>query len=150
MIDYNPEQIDPAEASFLISELDDYLSGLYPPESNHLESVEDLSRDHVKMFGIRTEGDIAAIGAVKLMDGYGEIKRLYVSPGFRGMGFAEKIIGTLEAEAKRCSLEILRLETGIYQKEALSLFKKTGFSECGLFGSYQEDPNSVFMEKKLL
>jgi len=42
-----------------------------------------------------------------------------------------------------------KLETGIHQKEAIQLYEKLGYYRIGPFGEYQEDPLSVFMEKKL-
>jgi putative acetyltransferase len=39
---------------------------------------------------------------------------------------------------------MLKLESGPYQPEALSLYAR-----CGRFGAYADDPLSVFMQKKL-
>jgi len=142
-------QIDPIEAAALIRELDGYLTSLYPPESNHLESIEDLSRKNVKMFGCKIKGNIVAMGAVKLMTVYGELKRLYVSPRYRGKGFAVEILKRLELEILNNCLDYARLETGIYQKEALNVFQKNGYDKCNTFGKYIDDPLSVFMEKRL-
>jgi putative acetyltransferase len=43
-----------------------------------------------------------------------------------------------------------RLETGIHQPEAIGLYQKLGYYRINPFGDYQEDPLSIFMEKKLL
>jgi len=142
-------KIDPAEAARLIDELDDYLSALYPPESNHLESIEDLSKKNVRMFGYKIKGEIVAIGAVKLMGAYGEMKRLYVSPQYRGKKIASEIMEHLELEVQNNNLDFVRLETGIHQPEAITLFKKNGYSMCKPFGNYTEDTLSIFMEKRL-
>jgi putative acetyltransferase len=45
---------------------------------------------------------------------------------------------------------MLRLETGIYQEEAIGLYEGFGFHRVPHFGEYNEDPLSVFFEKKLL
>ena len=41
----------------------------------------------------------------------------------------------------------LSLETGSwpYFAPARALYARHGFTECGPFGDYREDPNSVFM-----
>ncbi len=41
---------DPAVVS-LIQEADEYASSLYPPESNHLESIAALEKSNVAFFG---------------------------------------------------------------------------------------------------
>ncbi len=149
MTGYIIELIDPKEADELINKLDEYCSGLYPPEDNYFDSIETLSKDNVRMYGCRIKGRIIATGAVKFMDGYGEIKRIFVLPEFRGNNIAEKIIRKLEEEAGKMELRHLRLETGIYQPEALGMFKKCGFIECGVYGEYTDNPHSIFMEKNI-
>lgn len=44
---------------------------------------------------------------------------------------------------------MIRLETGVYQPEALALYGRAGYVERGPFGDYVADPLSVFMEKEL-
>jgi putative acetyltransferase len=44
---------------------------------------------------------------------------------------------------------MLRLETGIKQDAAIHLYENAGFRRRGPFGSYRDDPLSVFMEKPL-
>ncbi|MCY4652588.1 MAG: N-acetyltransferase, partial [Dehalococcoidia bacterium] len=43
----------------------------------------------------------------------------------------------------------LRLETGIHQPEAISLYETRGFRRIPPFGEYSEDPLSYFYEKRL-
>lgn len=142
-------RIDPAEAMDLIRELDAYQESLYPPESNHLESVDQLRRTNVEMFACERDGEIVAIGAVKLMDTYGEVKRVYVPPRHRGKGLAKAIMVRIEAEIRNRGLPWARLETGIHQAEAIGLYERLGYVRRGPFGGYREDPLSVFMEKDL-
>lgn len=143
------ERINPKEAEKLINELDEYLSKLYPPDSNHLEPIKKLSRKNVKMYGCKIDKKLVAIGAVKLMESYGELKRIYVSHHFRGKGLARSIMEKLESVIKKNGLKYVRLETGIHQKEAIHLFKKMDYIKCNPFGTYTEDPFSIFMEKNL-
>ncbi len=142
-------RISPPEAADLIAELDAYQEGLYPPESNHLESIDQLSDPNVKMVGCQVNEDLVAISAVKLMANYGEIKRLYVSPEYRGMGIAKRLIKRLEVEIKNAGLGHARLETGVLQNEAIGLYEEMGYSKRGPFGRYKADPLSIFMEKKM-
>jgi len=48
----------------------------------------------------------------------------------------------------------LRIETGVYQQEAVRFYEGAGFSRCGPFGPYAKMPpraieTSVFYEKSL-
>jgi putative acetyltransferase len=134
----------------LVEELDAYLTGLYPPESNHLLDIETLARPDIRFLVARLDG--AAMGCVALRvdpEGCGEVKRLYVPPRARGLGLGRRLLADLEAQARRERLTLLRLETGIHQPEALGLFRATGFREIAAFGDYAPDPLSVFMEKTL-
>jgi putative acetyltransferase len=134
----------------LVEELDAYLTGLYPPESNHLLDIETLARPDIRFLVARLDG--AAMGCVALRvdpEGWGEVKRLYVPPRARGLGLGRRLLADLEAQARRERLTLLRLETGTHQPEALGLFRATGFREIAAFGDYAPDPLSVFMEKTL-
>ncbi len=50
---------------------------------------------------------------------------------------------------RRRGFVAVRLETGIYQPEAIGLYRKYGYVEIEPFGSYLPDPLSLFMEKRL-
>ena len=145
------ERLDPSSATAmaLIGELDRYLLTLYPPESNYLDSAAELSRPHVHFLGAFEGRRLIGCGAVKLLDGYAEIKRVYVTPGWRGKGAAAGILKELENIARKASLHTVRLETGTRQPQALRLFELSGYARTGRFGSYPDDPLCVFMEKTL-
>ena len=134
----------------LVEELDTYLGSLYPAESNHLLDIESLAQPDVRFFVARWDGE--ALGCIALRvdpAGWGEVKRLFVSPRARGLGLGRRLLSALEAKAQGERLPLLRLETGIHQPEALGLFRAAGFHEIPAFGAYAPDPLSVFMEKAL-
>lgn len=143
------ETIDPGRALHLIEELDVYQASLYPAESNHLEPLDVLRSERMVFLGAVEDEEVLAIGSVKLCEGYGEIKRLYVPQQHRGKGLAKKIMFELEYLMADRGLAWARLETGIHQTEAISLYEALGYSMCEPFGDYLPDPLSVFMEKKL-
>jgi putative acetyltransferase len=143
---------DPAspEVCTLLEQLDRYLTALYPPESNHLLSVEALRRPNVTFLTARKDGIIAGCGGfVNHEGGYAEIKRMFVLPAYRGLRIGQRILDTLEFLAKASGLTVARLETGIAQPEALRLYERAGYLRRGPFGSYGEDPLCIFMEKRL-
>ena len=146
------EPLDPdsAPAAALIANLDAYLLDLYPVESNHIDSPEELSRPHVHFLGAYESECLLGCGAVKLIDdGYAEVKRIFVDPASRGKGLAQRILLALEDIARLAGYNRLRLETGIYQPEALCMFENNGYARTGRYGNYPDDPMSVFMMKDL-
>ncbi len=143
------KRINPKEAEHLIKELDEYQSKLYPPDSCHLDSIETLQDENVFFYGAIENEEIVAIGSVKILSDYGELKRIYVPPNQRRRGLAKRIINELETQMISKNIFISRLETGPYSPDAISLYRKLGYSICEKFGSYKDDPLSTFMEKKL-
>ena len=143
---------DPAVVS-LIQEADEYASSLYPPESNHLESIAALEKSNVAFFGAYVDEELAACGAVKILEEdspYGEVKRVFVLEQHRGGALAKAIMGRIECHLIESGIGVCRLETGVKQPEALGLYRMLGYAERGPFGSYVADPLSVFMEKNLV
>lgn len=141
---------DSDEAMELLAELDAALLEYpYPPESRHAFSVEQLIREGVAFFVASYDGQLAACGGVKLFPDYGEVKRMYVRPQFRGKGLGKAILNRLADHARANRINTLRLETGIYQSEAIGLYDGWGFQRRGPFGEYQDDPNTVYFEKPI-
>jgi putative acetyltransferase len=148
------EYLDPdsAEVQALLAVSDAYYVNLYPAESNHLESNDDLKKPNVLFVGCRIDGELVASGAAKILQddgGYAEIKRVFVVDDHRGKGLSSKVMRFLETELQGRGVSLFRLETGVRQPAALGLYRKLGYLERGPFGSYRVDPYSVFMEKQI-
>ncbi len=144
------ERPDTPDAISLITELEAHLAARYPSESRHGFSVERLLAEDVAFFLLRTEGTPASCGGIKLVGSeYGEIKRMYVRPEFRGSGLAKLMLDHLEAHARAHHIPLLRLETGIHQREAIGLYERSGFYRIPPFGPYTDDPLSRCYEKRL-
>ncbi|HEY8226093.1 MAG TPA: GNAT family N-acetyltransferase [Pyrinomonadaceae bacterium] len=142
---------DSDEAIQLIGELDEHLlAHPYPAQSRHAFSVDKLLREGVTFFVTRFDGQPAGCGAIKLFGSdYGEVKRMFVRPGYRGKGLGKAMLNRLAEYADRNGIKVLRLETGIYEVEAIGLYEAWGFSRRKPFGDYVEDPLSVYLEKRL-
>lgn len=144
------ESPDTPDARSLIEELDAHLVPLYPPASHHGLDVDRLIAENVAFFLLRSDGIPAACGGVKLYGAeYGELKRMYVRPQFRGSGFGKLLLNHLSAYARSEGISLLRLETGILQREAIGLYERMGFYRIPPFGPYTDDPLSLFFEKRL-
>jgi putative acetyltransferase len=145
------EAIDQDEALALVRELDAHLEPLYPPESRHGLNIEALRAPNVLFVLARDEQGIAhGCGAILFLPEYAELKRMYVRPQSRGRGVADAIVAFLELQAEGRGYDMVRLETGIKQAEALSFYQRLGYARRGPFGNYRPDPLSVCMEKRLV
>jgi ribosomal protein S18 acetylase RimI-like enzyme len=147
------ERPDTADASALVLELEDHLAVRYPVESRHGFSVERLVRDGVAFYVARVDGAPAGCGGLLEVPfpagddvAYGEVKRMYVRPGFRGCGIGRAVLGRLIGHAREAGFEVVRLETGIDQVEAISLYESAGFRRRAPFGPYRDDPLSPCYE----
>ena len=74
-----------------------------------------------------------------------------VAPAHRGTGLARRLLEQLLTEARRRGYRRLSLETGSMEffAPARALYARHGFTACGPFGPYREDPHSVFMTREL-
>lgn len=134
----------------LVQALDAYQIPLYPAESHHGVALEALATPAALFAVARNEDGVAVACGAILMEGvFGELKRFYTVPGHRGRGVARALLSFLEGQACSKGCVELALETGIQQPEALAFYARSGYAECGPFGDYIADPNSVFMKKQL-
>ena len=145
---------DSPDAAALIAELEQHLAERYPAESRHGYSVEKLIREGVAFFLIHRDAKCAGCGGVKIIgsspgEPYGELKRMYVRPHFRGHGLGKALVEHLCTYALQHGVHFIRLETGIHQHEAIALYERMGFTRIQPFGSYRADPLSRFFEKRV-
>ena len=78
-----------------------------------------------------------------------EVKRMYTLPGYRGKGFATKVLNELEKWASELSYQKCILETGWRQPDAIRLYEKNGYSRIPNYGKYAGIVNSVCFEKEI-
>jgi ribosomal protein S18 acetylase RimI-like enzyme len=145
------ERPDHPDAVFLIEELEAHLASRYPAESRHGFSVQKLIDQQVAFFVLRADGRPAGCGGILLVGReFGELKRMYVRPEFRGAGFGRLLIERLAAHAREHGFPVLRLETGTLQTEAIRLYERAGFQSIPPFPPYRSDPNSRCYEMSLV
>lgn len=144
------ERPDTADAQLLIAELETHLAPFYPATSRHGYSVEKLIKQGVAFFVVRQDSVPAGCGGVQFFGtAYGELKRMFVRPQFRGLGLAKLVLDHLEQYTREHNIKVLRLETGIHQKEAIGLYERVGYQSIPPFGEYVNDPLSRFFEKRI-
>lgn len=80
-------------------------------------------------------------------DSAGEIKRLYVRPGYRGRAVARLLLQTLEQFAREQQIAWLYLDTKDDLTDAIAFYRRHGYQSCG---RYNENPQAtIFMRKQL-
>jgi GNAT superfamily N-acetyltransferase len=86
--------------------------------------------------GWRRRDDVAALGSAVTA----EVKRMYVAPDARGRGLARAMLAHLEATARAAGAEVMVLETGEAQPEAMALYASSGYEPIAPFGHYRDSP----------
>ena len=133
----------------VIKEIDHLMNTLYPEIADIMLPMEEIDLPNVYFVGIYVEEVLAACGAVISKydrEKYGEFKRIYVKPEYRGMGLSKKIISHFVTDASMHGYQYLRLETGFKQLAAIALYTSFGFKERNVFGDYGYDPEAMYME----
>ena len=137
-----------AEGRGLLGASHALLASLYPAEDNHYLSVDELAVPHVAFWVAEDGGEALGCVALARMDGYGEVKSLFVAPEARGRGVGAALLAALGDHARVEGIAVLRLETGDTLDAAHRLYARAGFAPCGPFGDYAPGPHSVFMERR--
>ncbi|MFL5870609.1 MAG: GNAT family N-acetyltransferase [Solirubrobacterales bacterium] len=73
-------------------------------------------------------GETIGCGSVRVIEpGVAEIKRMFVSPAWRGRGIGRQLLSALEREATELGCPFARLDTGDRQHAALALYRSAGY-----------------------
>ena len=140
--------------------------------------VEDVQQEYVVRYGSRDEtplepayfeppggaffvgyldGRPVATGAWRrrsdvLVDGSdrtAEIKRMFIAADARRRGLARLVLAHLEATARTAGAEVMVLETGLAQPEAIALYESSGYTPIPGFGFYKDAPLSRCFARRL-
>ncbi len=150
---------DPHLAAFLQAHLDD-MEPTAPAESRHGLDLAALQRPSVRLW-VATGDDghgptVVGTAALAALAGSGdgrheELKSMRTAPWARGRGIARGLLTHVLADARVRGVERVSLETGSmdFFAPAHALYASAGFTPCGPFGSYADDPLSTFMTLRL-
>lgn len=99
---------------------------------------------------VRVDGAAAgAVGVRPLSPEIGEIKRLYVRPGHRGLGLGSRLVHAVVAQGRSIGYRALRLDTiGGLMADAERLYRDIGFTEIESYYDGAID-GTVFYELSL-
>ena len=141
----------PEIAAFLAAHLQD-MRAVSPPESKHALDLPGLRAPDVAFWTAWDRDELVACGALKTLDPHhAELKSMRSAPAFRGRGYASQLLLHILDQARARGIRRVSLETGAmpFFEPAHQLYSKFGFKPCRPFGSYWDDPNSIFMTLEL-
>jgi putative acetyltransferase len=131
--------------------LQEHLANMYelsPPESVHALDLSKLRSPDITFWSVWDGATLIGCGALKEMSATeGEIKSMRTPKALRRRGAGRAVLTHIIEEARARGYRRLNLETGSQEGfiPARNLYSTFGFTECGPFGDYKLDPNSVFM-----
>ncbi len=125
------------------------------------EYIQTLYEDFIKSYEINgiiyileIDGKAVGMGGIrKLEENICEIKRMYILPEFRGLGFGIKLFEKLIESAGVFGYSLVRLETSVFMHTAQHIYSSHGFKKCeeylGVETPEPMKPYTLFMERKL-
>ncbi len=145
---------DPARPD-VFALLEEHLRSMHelsPPESVHALDVSRLQSYDITFWTVRDENTLLGCGALKELDPkHGEVKSMRTPATLRRRGAGRTVLTHIVQTARARGYRRLSLETGSMDAfmPAQSLYQSFGFTYCGPFADYNQDPNSVFMTLEL-
>lgn len=124
-----------------------------PPESSHALPIDGLKADTITVWDMREQGVLLGCGALKeIGPRHGEIKAMHTIAARRGEGLGARMLEYILGVARDRGYHRVSLETGSMTgfAPARRLYAAYGFSCCGPFAAYNDDPNSIFMTCRLI
>ena len=104
------------------------LPGLYTPPRGRI---------YLAMVDGTPRGCAALRPIERLGTDVGEVKRMYVQPGARGLGLGHALIARLIVDARQIGYRVLKLDTSTSMHAAQRVYTSAGFVPCD---RYNDDP----------
>ena len=123
------------------------MDDISPPGTSYSLDVDGLDNPDITMFGAYDNDVLMAIVALKQMTtDTAEIKSMRTLPQYTRQGLGEMLLRHVIAQARRRNYAALYLETGTDAlfDSAVRLYRKHGFVETEVFGTYVPNPANQF------
>jgi len=136
----------------LLEEHRRFAGGVMPPEGVHVLDPDEALDATVTFFGVRLDGELLGIGALKQLDpDHAELKSMHTASAARGRGVGRALVDHLVAEAAARGVRRVSLECGAGEAfvPARSLYAAAGFVPCEPFGEYSQTRDNVFMTRAI-
>lgn len=137
-----------SEIHALLNEHLEHMRAITPPESVHALDLSRLRTPDITFWSVWDDSQLLGCGALKELEPrHGEVKSMRTPEALRRRGAGRAVLMHIIAVARSRGYQRLSLETGAMGpfKRAHALYASAGFTFCGPFGEYRDDPNSVFM-----
>ncbi|MGI9603969.1 MAG: GNAT family N-acetyltransferase [Acidimicrobiales bacterium] len=148
------DEVDPrsSDVAALIAAHLTFARDYTPAADVHALDQGSLLDPSVTLFGLRVDGELLAVGALRQLDTHhGELKSMHTAEAARGRGLGRAMVSHLVEEARSRGCNRVSLETATYDAFAPSraLYRATGFVECEPFGDYEASPTRVCMTRSV-
>jgi putative acetyltransferase len=135
--------------------LEEHLRNMYelsPPDQVFAFDASRLRLPEISVWTAWKDGTLLGCAALKELSATeGEVKSMRTPAALRRCGAGRALLDHILRVSRERGYHELFLETGRHPAfvPAQTLYRSVGFSECGPFGSYKENGNSVFMSLRL-
>jgi len=108
------------------------------------DSICPKDQPHAKFYLLVAEETPVSMGGFRLLPcGDAEVVRIYTKPNHRGRGYGKMMLKRLIADTRLREFKTLKLDTGVFMKDAQSLYASLGFKECAVYDG-AEPPARLF------
>ena len=148
-------EIDDLTRPEVLALLNEHLTNMFelsPPENVFALDATKLRAPDITFWTVWDGDVLMGCGALKeLSSTEGEVKSMRAPQALRRRGAGRAVLTHIIEVARHRAYETLSLETGSHPAfvPAQTLYQSFGFTRSGPFGSYREDPHSVFMSLRL-
>lgn len=147
-----PDDLTRAQVRALLDEHLAHMYELSPAEQVFALDLNKLRAPGISFFSIWDGDELLGCGALKELSAtQGEVKSMRTPKVLRRRGAGRAVLDHIIELARQRGYHLLSLETGSHAdfEPAQRLYASRGFELCGPFGSYLENPHSVFMQLRL-
>ncbi|MET0982580.1 MAG: GNAT family N-acetyltransferase [Telluria sp.] len=144
------ETPDQPDVAALFAQLQALHAKLYPAAAGTPLPLASMLQPEVRFLVARDDsGRVVGCVALVLRGEYAELRRMIVDEAARGQGIGRALLDQLALHALAAGVHLLKLTTGVHQREALALYERFGFSHCAPYGGGGTEPLEVCMEMRL-
>ena len=116
------------------AELDRRFDAGFDPSRSIPADADELVMPRGELLIARLRGEPVGCGALKFHGrAPAELKRMWVAPEMRGAGLGRRLLRELERHARDGGARVVRLETNRALKEAIALYRDSGYREVQAF-----------------
>jgi DNA-binding MarR family transcriptional regulator/GNAT superfamily N-acetyltransferase len=143
-----PSPVARAAVGQYFAELDERFPGGFDVAAAEADDAADPDLHAVRFLVATSDGEPVACGGVRELEpGLGEIKRMWVHPGWRGAGLGARLLRHLEALSAEMGHRTVRLDTNGTLTEAIAMYGRAGYRPID---RYNDNPYAqAFFEKRL-